>query len=85
MCQGEWERIGNFRKHLNPKGAEDHGRKSVECGLLEGVFRRHLLETGEASERVLYPRDLAAADEVFLCNSVRGLLRAEYVKPEFFR
>ncbi len=54
----------------------------AECGLLEGVFRRHLLETGEARERVLYPRDLAAADEVFLCNSVRGMLRAEYVMPD---
>lgn len=53
----------------------------AESGLLEGVFRRHLLETGEASERVLYTRDLDAADEILLCNSVRGLFRVEFVKP----
>jgi para-aminobenzoate synthetase / 4-amino-4-deoxychorismate lyase len=48
----------------------------VECGLLAGVYRRHLLETlAGAEERVLYPEDLRNADAVFLCNAVRGLRR----------
>jgi para-aminobenzoate synthetase/4-amino-4-deoxychorismate lyase len=43
-------------------------------GLLPGVLRRHLLETEPgAEERVLTPRDLIAAEGVFLGNSVRGL------------
>jgi para-aminobenzoate synthetase/4-amino-4-deoxychorismate lyase len=42
-----------------------------EAGLLAGVFRRHLLDTGEIRERPLRPEDLAAADEVWLVNSVR--------------
>jgi para-aminobenzoate synthetase/4-amino-4-deoxychorismate lyase len=48
----------------------------VECGLLAGVYRRHLLEmlTG-AEERVLYAEDLRRADAVYLCNAVRGLRR----------
>jgi para-aminobenzoate synthetase/4-amino-4-deoxychorismate lyase len=46
----------------------------IECGLLAGVHRRHLLETQpNAEERVLYPQDLRQADAVYLSNAVRGL------------
>jgi para-aminobenzoate synthetase / 4-amino-4-deoxychorismate lyase len=46
----------------------------VKCGLLAGVYRRHLLETrGEIEERVLYEEDLRSADRIYLCNAVRGL------------
>jgi para-aminobenzoate synthetase/4-amino-4-deoxychorismate lyase len=48
----------------------------IECGLLPGVQRRHLLETRpSAIERVLYPEDLRQADAIFLSNAVRGLRR----------
>jgi para-aminobenzoate synthetase/4-amino-4-deoxychorismate lyase len=50
-----------------------------EAGLLAGVFRRHLLEAGEIRERTLRPADLAAADEVWLVNSVRRWRRAVLV------
>ncbi len=46
-------------------------------GLLPGTLRAALLASGEALETVLYPVDLAAAEAVFLGNSVRGLLEAE--------
>jgi para-aminobenzoate synthetase/4-amino-4-deoxychorismate lyase len=46
----------------------------LTCGVLPGVFRRHLLETSAiTAERILTVEDLSAGDEVFLCNSVRGL------------
>jgi len=46
----------------------------LACGLLPGVYRRHLLETRtNAEERVLTLADLHTADAVYLCNSVRGL------------
>ena len=46
----------------------------VECGLLPGVHRRHLLETRPSTmERVLYLQDLRQADVVYLSNAVRGL------------
>jgi len=46
----------------------------IECGLLAGVHRRHLLETRpDVSERVLHLEDLRQADAVYLSNAVRGL------------
>jgi para-aminobenzoate synthetase / 4-amino-4-deoxychorismate lyase len=45
----------------------------LASGVLAGVYRRHLLETATAEERILTVEDLKTADTVFLCNSVRGL------------
>ncbi|HKN21042.1 MAG TPA: aminodeoxychorismate synthase component I [Terracidiphilus sp.] len=48
----------------------------IECGLLAGVFRRHLLATRpEIEERVLFLNDLRQADGVYIANAVRGLRR----------
>jgi para-aminobenzoate synthetase / 4-amino-4-deoxychorismate lyase len=48
----------------------------IECGLLAGVYRRHLLETRpEIEERVLFIDDLRSADAIYLANAVRGLRR----------
>ena len=50
----------------------------AECGLLAGVYRRHLLETRpEIEERVLSIEDLRQADTIYLANAVRGLRRVE--------
>jgi len=49
----------------------------LACGVLPGVFRRHLLEAvPSAEERVLTLGDLRAATDIYLCNSVRGLRKA---------
>ena len=46
----------------------------IECGLLPGVQRRHILETQPGAEEcVIYPEDLRLADAVYLSNAVRGL------------
>jgi para-aminobenzoate synthetase/4-amino-4-deoxychorismate lyase len=46
----------------------------LDCGVLPGVFRAHLLATRpEIREAVLTLDDLLAADRIFICNSVRGL------------
>ena len=50
----------------------------VECGLLAGVYRRHMLETRpEVEERILYVDDLREADAIYIANAVRGLRRVE--------
>ncbi len=51
----------------------------LDCGLLDGVLRSELLETGKAHERVLLPSHLAEAKSLFVGNSLRGLIRARLV------
>jgi para-aminobenzoate synthetase/4-amino-4-deoxychorismate lyase len=47
---------------------------AVICGLLDGVYRRHLLETQRGiREAILYRDDLHNADTLYLCNAVRGM------------
>jgi para-aminobenzoate synthetase / 4-amino-4-deoxychorismate lyase len=43
----------------------------VQSGLLPGVFREELLETGVISEAVLTRKDLERAQEIYAINSVR--------------
>jgi para-aminobenzoate synthetase/4-amino-4-deoxychorismate lyase len=49
----------------------------VSCGLLPGVMRGRLLAAGMVPvvEKVLTEQDVRAAQAVFLCNSVRGVIR----------
>jgi para-aminobenzoate synthetase/4-amino-4-deoxychorismate lyase len=52
----------------------------VECGLLTGVYRRHLLETlPDIVECVLFLDDLRTADAIYISNAVRGLRRVAIV------
>ncbi|MCM8596177.1 aminotransferase class IV [Accumulibacter sp.] len=46
----------------------------VDCGLLPGVLRRSLLDSGAAVERVLRAEDLQRSTGVFLGNAVRALI-----------
>jgi 4-amino-4-deoxychorismate lyase len=46
------------------------------CGLLPGILRQELLETGRAVERVLRPEDVAGARALYVGNSLRGLIPA---------
>jgi len=50
----------------------------LDCGLLGGVFRAHLLETGALRERVLRIEDLRQG-KLQLINSVRGWIDVELV------
>jgi para-aminobenzoate synthetase / 4-amino-4-deoxychorismate lyase len=52
----------------------------VTCGLLPGIYRRHLLETKPACEKKMHVQDLAAADAVYICNAVRGCRKVQIVQ-----
>ncbi|SFR11022.1 aminotransferase class IV family protein [Poseidonocella sedimentorum] len=52
----------------------------VASGLLPGVLRESLLESGECSETVLTAGDLASAEALYVGNSLRGLIRATLVR-----
>lgn len=51
----------------------------LECGLLNGVFRKHLLKNRRfpVKERILYKDDIKKADEIYMANSVRGMVRVK--------
>jgi para-aminobenzoate synthetase/4-amino-4-deoxychorismate lyase len=50
----------------------------VECGLLEGVYRAHLLAQGIVHERVIRKIELPSCERVFVVNSVRGMREANF-------
>jgi para-aminobenzoate synthetase/4-amino-4-deoxychorismate lyase len=61
---------------------ERHGElltPSLASGLLPGTLRAELLAKGMASEAILTPVDLKTAEAIYLGNSVRGLIPAEYL------
>ena len=47
----------------------------VECGLLPGVFRSHLLAQGKIKERIITIEDFKRVKEIFLINSIRKWVR----------
>ena len=53
----------------------------LACGLLPGVMRAELLVGGDVSERIVSREELLAADEIYVANALRGLLRVRLV-PE---
>ncbi|MBN2704147.1 MAG: chorismate-binding protein [Pontiellaceae bacterium] len=53
---------------------EKSGRRvtpPIECGLLGGTFREHLLKDGALEEGIVTLDDLRTADKIYLINSVR--------------
>lgn len=61
---------------------EQNGRKftpPIECGLLNGTFRQHLLESGELIEKIITLDELKSAEKIWLINSVRGWIPAEWI------
>lgn len=52
----------------------------LECGLLAGTFRAHLLETNQVSKQVIMKGDLAKCRKIFLVNSVRKWVAVEIKK-----
>lgn len=49
---------------------------ALECGLLNGVLRREMIDNGSAREAVLSVGDLRSAHSLFVGNSLRGLMPA---------
>ena len=49
----------------------------TSLGILPGIYRQYLLETGQVDEKVLTLEDLNQAEAVYGCNAVRGLYELE--------
>ena len=61
--------IGNLVLDINGKLLTP----PVSVGLLDGIYRRYLLQTNQMVEAHLTKEDLKRADHIYACNSVRGL------------
>lgn len=53
-------------------------------GLLPGVFRNRLLKRFPKifRQRKLYMQDMISSDSIFICNSVRGIIRVRYEEKD---
>lgn len=60
------------------KKGEIYYTPPISCGLLDGVYRRHLLRGGKIplKEKILYKSDIRNADKLYMINSVRGMAEA---------
>jgi branched-subunit amino acid aminotransferase/4-amino-4-deoxychorismate lyase len=69
---------GSFNNIFIRKG-ERWYTPPIECGLLPGVQRQWLLDSVQvdATEKRLVVDDLYRADEIFLTNAVRGVVKVE--------
>lgn len=54
----------------------------LNAGILPGILRGELVETGRAIERHLSLNDLRKADDIYMGNSLRGLIKAEIISYE---
>jgi para-aminobenzoate synthetase/4-amino-4-deoxychorismate lyase len=55
----------------------------LACGVLPGILRAELVQSGRAVERVLHLEDLRDADAFYVGNSARGLLQADLIGEPF--
>jgi para-aminobenzoate synthetase/4-amino-4-deoxychorismate lyase len=49
----------------------------LKCGLLPGILRKKLIKEGRSKERIIKIKDLLRAENIYIGNSVRGLLSAQ--------
>lgn len=78
FCNERGEITEGCRSNLIIKKGERYFTPPLECGVLPGVYRAHLFASGKFTleEKILLPRELETAEEILLCNAVRGLVKA---------
>lgn len=50
--------------------------------LLDGIYRRYLLETQQVEEKLLTLNDLKDADRIYACNALRGLYALNFQRKD---
>lgn len=66
LCEGS-------RTNLIIQKQKEFFTPSLECGLLNGVYRSFLMELGLIKEAKILKEDLQNADKIYAINSLRGL------------
>lgn len=75
VCEGTITNV--FVRPAGAPAAAPLATPPQSCGLLPGILRAELLDSGGAVAQVLTLDDLRQADAIFLGNSLRGLIPAD--------
>ncbi len=56
----------------------------LTSGVLAGTYREYLIRSKKwrLTEKILYPDDILSADEIFVCNALRGLVKVRHSEKE---
>ena len=46
----------------------------LSCGMLDGTIRKYIFDTYEVVEKIIYPDEISDYDEMFLTNSLMGIM-----------
>lgn len=57
---------------------------SVACGLLDGIVRRFVIEQFPVTEQVILPQDIFDMDEMFVTNSLLGIMPVQKCQGHVF-
>ena len=71
LCEGSFTSL-----FLKLPDTERLQTPTLKCGLLPGVLRHELIATGQAEESILSISDMARAEQLYVGNSLRGLMPA---------
>lgn len=56
----------------------------LSCGMLPGIIREYVLQTYAVEEKIISPKDIAAYDEMFLTNSLLGIMPVRKIGDHVF-
>lgn len=56
----------------------------LSCGMLPGIIREYLLHTYEIREQIVLPEDIIKYDEMFLTNSLLGIMPVRKIENHMF-
>ena len=56
----------------------------LSCGLLPGIIREYLLHTFKIQEKIILPEDVTKYDEMFLTNSLLGIMPVRKMEQHDF-
>jgi len=56
----------------------------TNSGLLNGIMRDYIIKNYEVVEKIIYPKELACFEEVFLTNSLMGVMRVNSIEGNIY-
>lgn len=57
----------------------------LSCGMLDGTIRKYIINRYDVEERVVYPYDINDFDEMFLTNSLMGIMPVYKFEDKIFK